>query len=138
MKAHTAFLAFSVSIAITAAQAGASAPVSNPAGAIKNPSGTSSPQLAKIQAPDASPGKSHTFRVVDEKGLLLTCVAPQIETNADTDVFEDCVLAPGRTLNELMHSFVGAIHVEQNQHAQEHAEWIKELEEKSDREPAKK
>jgi hypothetical protein len=42
----------------------------------------------------------------DEKGLLLTCIAPEIDKNADTDIFTDCALAPGRTLDDVMHSFV--------------------------------
>lgn len=60
--------------------------------------------------------------------MLVTCVAPNIEKDANTDVFEDCTLAPGRTLDEMMHTFVGAIHYEQNQQAQERAEWYRKLE----------
>lgn len=83
--------------------------------------------------PKPEPSKSHTFRVNDEKGPLLTCVAPNIESDPNTDVFKDCVLAPGRTLDEMMHTFVGAIHYEQNQEAQERAAWHKEMEERDEK-----
>jgi hypothetical protein len=76
--------------------------------------------------------------VNDEKGLLLTCVAPEIATNPNTDAFEDCTLAPGRTLNEVMHSFVGAMHAEQQQHEQERADWEKAFDEKSGQTAASK
>jgi hypothetical protein len=39
------------------------------------------------------------------EGLLLTCIAPKINTNADTDVFKSCTLA-ARTLDDVMHTFV--------------------------------
>ena len=80
-------------------------------------------------APSASP--TRVFPVNDEKGLLLTCIAPEIATNPNTDVFEDCTLAPGRTLNEVMHSFVGAMHAEQKLHDQERTDWEKAFDEKS-------
>jgi hypothetical protein len=91
-------------------------------------------KLLKNPAVDSSASsirKSHLFPVNNEKGLLLTCVAPDIETNANTDLFEDCTLAPGRTLNDVMHSFVGAMHTVESQRAQERAEWNKALDEKS-------
>jgi hypothetical protein len=72
--------------------------------------------------------------VSDEKGLLLTCVAPEIETNKDTDIFKDCTLAPGRTLDDVMHSFIGAMHEEQRKQAREHGETNKD----SDGESAEK
>jgi len=81
---------------------------------------------------------AHTFHVNDEKGVLLTCIAPEIENNADTDTFNDCTLAPGRTLDDVMHTFIGAIHYEQNQHVKERAEWSKDLEEKSAQKPTQK
>ena len=62
----------------------------------------------------------HRFPVIDEQGLLLTCIAPEIETNSETDIFKNCTLAPGRTLDEVMHSFIGAIHAEQRRQAEEH------------------
>jgi hypothetical protein len=63
----------------------------------------------------------HRFPVTDEQGLLLTCIAPEIETNSETDVFKNCTLAPGRTLDDVMHTFIGAIHAEQRRQAEEHA-----------------
>jgi hypothetical protein len=60
------------------------------------------------------------YPVIDEQGLLLTCIAPEIETNSETDVFKNCTLAPGRTLDDVMHSFIGAIHAEQRRQAEEH------------------
>ena len=60
------------------------------------------------------------YPVIDERGLLLTCIAPEIETDSETDVFKNCTLAPGRTLDEVMHSFIGAIHAEQRRQAEEH------------------
>jgi len=77
----------------------------------------------KKQTPDAdqatvlspvSPLVRHLFPVNDAKGLLLTCIAPEIETNPNTDLFSDCTLAPGRTLDDVMHTFIGAIHYIQN------------------------
>lgn len=82
--------------------------------------------------------RSHVFPVNDEKGLLLTCIAPEIETNPKTDVFEDCTLAPGRTLDEVMHSFVGAMHTEESQRAQERDQWDKALGEKAGQTSEKK
>jgi hypothetical protein len=76
--------------------------------------------------------------VNDEKGLLLSCIAPQIESNPDTDVFNNCTLAPGRTLDDVMHTFVGALHVVQNEQIKERAEWTKSLEGQSAQEPARK
>ncbi len=63
---------------------------------------------------DAGPASArHVFPVMDEKGLLLTCVAPEMETNKDTDNFKNCALAPGRTLDDVMHSFIRAAHQQQ-------------------------
>jgi hypothetical protein len=70
--------------------------------------------------------------------LLLTCIAPEIDTNPDTDVFHDCTLAPGRTLDDVMHTFIGAIHFVQNQQIKERSEWKKDLEEKPDQKPEHK
>jgi hypothetical protein len=67
------------------------------------------------------PAVKHRFPVNDEKGLLLTCIAPEIESNRDTDVFKNCTLAPGRTLDDVMHTFVSAIHAEQRRQAEERA-----------------
>jgi hypothetical protein len=60
-----------------------------------------------------SPAARHVFPVMDEKGLLLTCIAPEMETNKDSDNFKNCVLAPGRTLDDVMHSFIGAARQQQ-------------------------
>jgi hypothetical protein len=76
--------------------------------------------------------------VNDEQGLLLTCIAPEIETNPDTDVFKSCTLAPGRTLDDVMHTFVQGIHYEQSQHQKEREERQKDLEGKTAQNPAPK
>lgn len=78
-----------------------------------------------------SPTARHIFPVKDERGLLLTCIAPEIETNAETDIFKECTLAPGRTLDDVMHTFVGAFHYVENKHKKERTEWEKDLKEKS-------
>ena len=74
----------------------------------------------------------------DEKGLLLTCVAPELDTNPDTDIFNSCTLAPGRTLDDVMHTFIQAIHFVQNEQAMERAEWYKDQKEESVVKPAQK
>jgi hypothetical protein len=135
MKIIAAPLTLAVCIALGGADAyalGARSAVSPSTGNRK----TAEPDAKMLQSPaagssDLSVRKSHLFPVNDEKGLLLTCVAPEIETNANTDVFEDCTLAPGRTLNDVMHSFVGAMHTVESQRAQEREEWSKALGEKT-------
>jgi hypothetical protein len=62
-----------------------------------------------------TPLERHLFPVTDDRGLLLSCVAPELGTNSDTDVFENCALAPGRTLDDVMHSLVKAIHSERHE-----------------------
>jgi hypothetical protein len=69
---------------------------------------------------------SHLFPVNDAKGLLLTCIAPEIDTNPETDLFRDCTLAPGRTLDDVMHTFIGAIHYVQSEAMKVRAEMPKE------------
>ena len=86
----------------------------------------------------AAAHRIRVFPVNDEKGLLLTCIAPELATNPNTDMFEDCTLAPGRSLNEVMHSFVGAMHAEQEQHEQERLDWEKAFDEKSNHSAASK
>jgi hypothetical protein len=76
--------------------------------------------------------------VNDEKGLLLTCIAPQLDTDPDTDIFNSCALAPGRTLDDAMHTFIQAIHFMQNEQAQERAEWQRNHEKDSASKPAQK
>lgn len=120
-----------LSIAVCAASSSAFA-----ASAAVSPSTTRNapePDAKALKASAAQPAaasKSRIFPVNDEKGLLLTCIAPEIATNPDTDQFEDCTLAPGRSLNEVMHSFVGAMHAEQKAHEQERSSWQKSLDEK--------
>ena len=134
-------LAVFLSIALCAASCNAHA-----ASAAVSPSTTrATPELDARALKDNGPHptaapvpRSRVFPVNDEKGLLLTCVAPEIATNPNTDVFEDCTLAPGRTLNEVMHSFVGAMHAEQKQHDQERADWEKAFDEKSGQTAASK
>ena len=67
------------------------------------------------------PLPSHLFPVRDMKGLLLTCIAPEIDTNPDTDLFKSCTLAPGRTLDDVMHTFIGAMHFLQKEAIKESA-----------------
>ena len=66
--------------------------------------------------PDAG---SKLLPVRHEKGLLLTCIAPEIEKNAQTDIFNDCVLAPGRSLDDVMHAFVSVIHYEHSRQSRD-------------------
>jgi hypothetical protein len=133
MRKHVALVAIVVSISFAASQAAASslAPTS---GAAKNTSGPAG--QAKLVTPPPAPASDshppagdHTFQVNDVKGLLLTCIAPQIDTDPDTDIFNSCTLAPGRTLDDVMHTFIQAIHLVQNDQARERAEWNKGHEE---------
>ena len=142
MRRPAALLAIVASTAFTAAQAATppSAPV--PAGAKER--SESAPQariLKPAPAPESAPGspsRGRTFEVNDVKGLLLKCNAPQLDTNPDTDLFDSCTLAPGRTLDDLMHTFIQAFHFVQNEQAKERAEWAKEREEKLEQKPAQK
>jgi hypothetical protein len=70
--------------------------------------------------------------------LVLTCIAPEIDTNPDTDLFKSCSLAPGRTLDDVMRTFVQGIHFEQSEHQRERDEWQKAIEEKTAQKPAQK
>jgi hypothetical protein len=123
-----------VSIVLVSAQASAATSSTTPAVAKRASEPATQSQLFKTLSNPASnnnsPNKGLTFQVNDEKGLLLTCVAPQIETNPDTDIFHSCALAPGRTLDDVMHTFIQGIHYEQDQHQKERAEWERDLEEK--------
>lgn len=126
MNKHGSLLPLVVFITLAAAQSLASTPSPTLVGAAK----TSEP--ATLSHPfKAAPGaastagshpKGHTFQVNDEKGLLLTCTAPELDTNPDTDIFNSCALAPGRTLDDVMHTFIQAIHTIQNQELKERAE----------------
>ena len=135
MKRHTALLSLAVFIAFAAVEASASTPAPALSG-MKTPEAAPRTQSLK-SAPAAAPANpSHQFAVNDEKGLLLTCIAPEIDTNPETDVFKSCALAPGRSLDDVMHTFVQGIHYVQSQHQKEREEWQKSLEEDPDRKPA--
>jgi hypothetical protein len=130
MKALSVLLSIAVSAASLSAHA-ASAAVS-PSTSRNTPEPDTKVLKDSAPHPAAAPApKGRVFPVNDEKGLLLTCIAPELATNPDTDVFENCTLAPGRTLNEVMHSFVGSMHAEQKQHEQERADWERAFDEKS-------
>jgi hypothetical protein len=127
MKRHTALLSLAVFVVFAAIQTSASTPAPTlPSG--KTPEAAPRSQSLKVAPAAASANPSHLFTVNDTKGLLLTCIAPEIATNAETDVFKSCALAPGRTLDDVMHTFVQGIHYEQSQHQKEREEWQKNLE----------
>lgn len=122
MKLPSAFLTLSALVALAAASAASAVPDS-PATTTARASGP--PTRAQIAAPapiQALPAQPQVLRfpVNDAKGLLLTCIAPEIETNPDTDLFQNCTLAPGRTLDDVMHTFVQAIHFVQQQKGNDH------------------
>lgn len=117
MKVPPALLSLIVFVALASAVAGASTSTKQDAASKKILSPVAP---ASLSAPGLTEAR-HRFPVMDEKGLLLTCIAPEIETNSETDVFKNCTLAPGRTLDDVMHTFVGAIHAEQRRQAEEHA-----------------
>jgi len=92
----------------------ATTPTTTPAVIAKNNLPDTQSQIFKtapaiVASPD-SPPANHMFPVRDAKGLLLTCIAPELDTNPDTDLFKSCTLAPGRTLDDVMHTFIGAMH----------------------------
>jgi hypothetical protein len=134
MKAHAALLSLAISLSLSSAVAAASATVSDPAGT-KRASGLAT-QLSKptpgALSTAAHQAAGHLFPVMDEKGPLLTCVAPELDTNRETDVFKDCTLAPGRTLDDVMHAFIRGIHEEQHQRMKERADLPKDPQEKAD------
>lgn len=122
MKLPAALVSLATSFALACTQASVSTPASTSATAkwtaqLAAERVKSTP--AVLATKDAQMAR-HLFPVNDEKGLLLTCVAPEIETNANTDIFNHCTLAPGRTLDDVMHSFIQGIHEEQNQRMKEH------------------
>ncbi len=141
MKRHGTLLLLAVFIAFVAAQASASTPALT-ASSSRTPGLAPHAHLLKPKsaAPsDNAPAKpSHLFTVTDEKGLVLTCIAPEIDTNPDTDLFKSCTLAPGRTLDDVMHTFVQGIHYEQSQHQKEREEWQRNLDEKTPQNSAQK
>ena len=91
---------------------------------------------ARSATGSANPGR--LFTVNDEKGLVLTCIAPEIDTNLDTDAFQSCTLAPGRTLDDVMHTFIQGIHYELSAHEKEREEWQKALDEMIAQKPAQR
>lgn len=120
MKLPQAFLALSALFSLAAASAASAVPDGPAAVTRKTAAHPTRAQLAApapIQATLAG-SHPHSFPVNDAKGLLLTCVAPEIESNPDTDLFQNCVLAPGRTLDDVMHTFVSAIHLIQKEQGQ--------------------
>lgn len=141
MKRHAALLLLAVFITFAAAHASATTPAPALLGT-KSPDPIPQTQSLKLTPAATSATRpanpSHLFTVNDEKGLLLTCIAPEIDTNPDTDLFKSCTLAPGRTLDDLMHTVVQGIHYEQSQHLKEREEWQRDLEERSAQQPAQK
>jgi hypothetical protein len=137
MKRHAALLPLAVFIAFAAVETSASTPAPALLGT-KTPDSALQTQLLKPTPAAASANPSHLFTVNDEKGLVLTCIAPEIDTNPNTDMFKSCTLAPGRTLDDVMHTFVQGIHYEQSQHQKEREEWQKDLEEMTAQKPAQK
>ena len=141
MKRHATLLPLAVFIAFAAVQTSASTPAPALPGT-KTPD--SAPQTRPLKPTSAAASAtgaanpSHLFTVNDEKGLVLTCIAPEIDTNPDTDLFKSCSLAPGRTLDDVMRTFVQGIHFEQSEHQREREEWQKALEEKTVQKPAQK
>ena len=140
MKTFAALVSLVMPVALAGAQAAALPAVSTTA---------STRQMTQVEkkisdSPPASLSASgsaearHLFPVRDEKGLLLTCIAPEMDTNKDTDVFNNCSLAPGRTLDDVMHSFIKAFHQEKKQQAEEHAGSQKDPDEKSTEKAAQK
>jgi hypothetical protein len=115
MRIYVALLTFAAWVAFPCAKRAASTVTSFSLRTQKNSRTTLQFQPSLELSRTGSPARSHLFPVMDEKGLLLTCIAPEIDKNADTDIFTDCTLAPGRTLDDVMHSFVSTIHNEHNQ-----------------------
>jgi hypothetical protein len=141
MKRQATLLPLAAFIAFAAVQTSASMPAPALRGT-KTPDSAPQTQFLKATLAAASAtgsaNPSHLFTVNDEKGLVLTCIAPEIDTNPDTDIFKSCSLAPGRTLDDVMHTFVQGIHYEQSQHQKEREEWQKDLEEMTAQKPAQK
>jgi hypothetical protein len=137
MKGHTALLSLAVFIAFAAVQKSAATSAPTLQG-VKTPEAAPRTESLKLVPTAGSSNPNHLFTVNDVKGLLLTCIAPEIETNAETDVFKSCTLAPDRTLDDVMHTFVQGIHFEQTQHEKEREEWQKSLKENPGQKPVEK
>jgi hypothetical protein len=140
MNRNAALLPLALSIAFAATRITATTPAPTLSSAKTSGHAPQTQSLKPTPAPSSvdSANANHLFTVNDEKGLLLTCVAPEIETNPDTDLFNSCTLAPGRTLDDVMHTFVQGIHSEQNQHQKEREQWQKDLEERTTQKSAQK
>jgi hypothetical protein len=123
MKTHAAFLSLAVPLALASAQARAYPNVST-SGPSYHAGAELSRPVPRALAAAGSPAERHLFPVRDQKGLLLSCVAPEMEINSETDVFKNCTLAPGRTLDELMHSFIKAIHQEEKEQSEKQADRV--------------
>lgn len=116
MKNTVLILSFLVCICFAGFKAAASTTPARVPDRVSNSGLNLRPQFVQITPATASgPDARHLFPVNDAKGLLLTCVAPEIGANPNTDVFKDCTLAPGRTLDDVMHTFIGAIHYIQSE-----------------------
>jgi hypothetical protein len=119
MRIYVAFLTIAAILAFPSASGGANTTTPSSVGTQRNSSSTLQfKAIPKLSSAGSSAG-SQLFPVMDEKGLLLTCIAPEIDKNVDTDIFSDCALAPGRTLDDVMHAFVSAIHYEHHQQSME-------------------
>jgi hypothetical protein len=143
MKALAVFLSIAIGAASLSAHAAPASisPSTTPSNIRNAPEPDAKALKASVSHSATSPAtapRNRVFPVNDEKGLLLTCIAPELVTNPNTDLFEDCTLAPGRTLNEVMHSFVGAMHAEQKVHDQERLDWEKAFDAKSSQSAASK
>jgi len=142
MNKHGLLLPLVVFITLVTTQSLASTPSQTLVGAAKIPDPATLSHILKAAPAAASTpdsrAKGHTFQVNDEKGLLLTCAAPELDTNPDTDIFNSCALAPGRTLDDVMHTFIQAIHTVQKQGLKERAESDKDHEQESVQKPAQK
>ena len=142
MKKLAALLILAVSVAFAPVQAPASTLVPTPVAAKQASDTATQTQILKAGRTSASAAdsvrRSHTFQVNDVKGLLLTCIAPKLDADPDTDIFNSCTLAPGRTLDDVMHTFIQAIHFVQNEQIKERAEWNKDHEQNSSQDSAQK
>ena len=122
LKSRAKLLNLLVAIGFASAQIASSTTRVAKEGAKRSTASSAELQLSDLAMADRA-GRlsrtSHLFPVHDDKGLLLICIAPEIDVNPDTDLFKHCTLAPGRTLDDVMHSFIGAIHVMQKQDSKE-------------------
>jgi hypothetical protein len=121
MRTYVALLTIAACLVFPCAKSAASTVTSSSVGTQKNSGITLQFKATPELSPAGSRARSRLFPVRDENDLLLTCIAPEIDKNTDADIFTDCALAPGRSQNDAMHSFVSVIHNEQNQRSKEQA-----------------